>query len=128
MPPGNQYLLAFGGGRIAAGTTHENTDVFDPRPTAGGIHEVMDKALATAPGLIDAAYTETRVGFRPYTPGFLPVIGSVPGWEGLLAANGLGSSGLTTGPFIGSELAKIALGLDTELDISPSRPGGSASK
>ena len=123
MPPGNQYLLAFGGGRIAAGTTHENTELFDPRPTAGGMHEVMSKALATAPGLADAAYTETRVGFRPYTPGFLPVIGAVPGWDGLLAANGLGSSGLTTGPYIGSELAKMALGIETGMDLSPYLPG-----
>lgn len=120
MPPGDQYLLAFTGGRIVAGATHEN-DVsgFDARITAGGMQEVLAKALSTAPGLADASLIEARVGFRPFTPGFLPVIGAVPGWEGLLTANGLGASGLTMGPFLGQQLAKLALGHDTDIDLNP---------
>ncbi|WP_165352689.1 NAD(P)/FAD-dependent oxidoreductase [Bacillus infantis] len=120
MPPGDQYLLAFTGGRIVAGATHEN-DVsgFDARITAGGMQEVLSKALSTAPGLADASLIEARVGFRPFTPGFLPVIGAVPGWEGLLTANGLGASGLTMGPFLGQQLAKLALGHDTDIDLNP---------
>jgi D-amino-acid dehydrogenase len=31
-------------------------------------------------------------------------------------ANGLGASGLTAGPYLGSELAKLVLGKPTELD------------
>ncbi|MGD6843771.1 NAD(P)/FAD-dependent oxidoreductase [Bacillus infantis] len=120
MPPGDQYLLAFTGGRIVAGATHEN-DVsgFDTRITAGGMQEVLTKALTTAPGLADASLIEARVGFRPFTPGFLPVIGPVPGWEGLYTANGLGASGLTMGPFLGQQLAKLALGHDTDIDLTP---------
>lgn len=120
MPPGDQYLLAFTGGRIVAGATHEN-DVsgFDARITAGGMQEVLSKALSTAPGLADASLIEARVGFRPFTPSFLPVIGAVPGWEGLLTANGLGASGLTMGPFLGQQLAKLALGHDTDIDLNP---------
>ncbi|MTH32961.1 FAD-dependent oxidoreductase, partial [Veillonella dispar] len=45
------------------------------------------------------------------------VIGAVPGWEGLITANGLGASGLTMGPFIGSQLAKLALGIPLDIDI-----------
>lgn len=45
------------------------------------------------------------------------MIGAVPGWEGLLAANGLGASGLTMGPFIGSQLAKLALGLKPDIEL-----------
>jgi D-amino-acid dehydrogenase len=120
MPPGDQYLLAFTGGRIVAGATHEN-DVsgFDTRITAGGMQEVLAKALSTAPGLADASLMEARVGFRPFTPGFLPVIGAVPGWEGLYTANGLGASGLTMGPFLGQQLAKLALGHETDIDLNP---------
>jgi D-amino-acid dehydrogenase len=61
---------------------------------------------------------ETRVGFRPYTPGFLPVIGALPTYQGLLLANGLGASGLTSGPYLGAELAKLALGKPLEIDLS----------
>ncbi|ENQ3105268.1 D-amino acid dehydrogenase small subunit [Bacillus sp. 491mf] len=118
MPPNDQYILAFEGGRVVVGATHENDTGFDYRVTAGGLHEVFDKALSVAPGLSNSTMMETRVGYRPFTPGFLPVIGELPNFEGILVANGLGASGLTAGPFLGSELAKLALGEPTELDLS----------
>ncbi|MBP1931048.1 NAD(P)/FAD-dependent oxidoreductase [Ammoniphilus resinae] len=118
IPPTDQYLLAFEHGRVVVGATHENDTGFDCRVTAGGIHEVFQKALEVAPGLASATVLETRVGFRPFTPGFLPVIGALPGYEGLLLANGLGASGLTMGPYLGSELAKLALGAPTEIDLN----------
>ena len=118
MPPTDQYLLAFNNERIVAGATHENTDRFDTTATAGGLEELLGKALQIAPGLSMSSLLETRVGFRPFTPGFLPIIGPVPSFQGLLLINGLGSSGLTMGPYIGSELAKSALELETEIDLS----------
>ncbi|PLR95152.1 NAD(P)/FAD-dependent oxidoreductase [Bacillus sp. T33-2] len=117
MPPSDQYILAFDDHRIVAGATHENIDHFDTRITACGLREVFDKALETAPGMENSTFIEARVGFRPFTPGFLPVIGPLPGWEGILVANGLGASGLTIGPFLGSQLAKLALGLELEMDL-----------
>lgn len=118
MPPSDQYILAFNDGKIIVGTTHENDKEFDTRITAGGLQELLGKALTSAPGLADAAFTEARAGYRPYTPGFLPVIGSMPGHPNLLFANGLGASGLTVGPFLGAQLAKMALGLDLDIDLS----------
>ncbi|MCK1993444.1 FAD-binding oxidoreductase [Peribacillus muralis] len=115
MPPSDQYLLAFDHGKIVAGATHENMEVFDNRMTAGGLQEVFNKALHTAPGLLESTFVEARVGFRPFTPGFLPVIGPLPDWENIIVANGLGASGLTMGPYIGSQLANLAL--DEKLDI-----------
>lgn len=118
MPPNNQYLLAFEGGRVVVGATHEDEKGFDTRVTPGGLHEIFDKALMIAPGLADSRVVETRVGFRPFTPGFLPVIGPLPNVEGILVANGLGASGLTAGPYLGAELAKLALGKQLEIDIT----------
>ncbi|WP_054955236.1 NAD(P)/FAD-dependent oxidoreductase [Paenibacillus dakarensis] len=119
IPPTDQYLLAFDNQKIIIGATHENdVEGYDTRVTAGGIQEVLNKGLEIAPGLADSTFQEVRVGFRPFTPGFLPVLGAVPGWEGLLTANGLGASGLTMGPFIGSQLAKLALGLELDIDLS----------
>lgn len=118
MPPSDQYLLAFDHQKIVIGATHENeVNGYDTRTTAGGMQEILNKGLALAPGLADCTFQEVRVGFRPFTPGFLPVIGAVPDWEGLITANGLGASGLTMGPFIGSQLAKLALGLPLDIDI-----------
>jgi D-amino-acid dehydrogenase len=116
MPPGSQYLLGFPEGRVVAGATHEDEVGFDCRVTAGGMHEVLSKAIESAPGIHDCTVVETRVGFRPFTPGFLPVFGAVPGLNGAFTANGLGASGLTAGPYLGSELAKLVMGEETELD------------
>ncbi|WJE16012.1 FAD-dependent oxidoreductase [Halobacillus sp. ACCC02827] len=116
MPPNNQYMLSFGAGKLVVGATHETKAGFDPRVTAGGLHYIFDKALDVAPGLYDGTVVETRVGFRPFTPDSLPVFGALPSHAGLYAANGLGASGLTSGPYLGAELARLVLGEQTELD------------
>lgn len=118
IPPNDQYILAFEDGRIVVGATHENETGLDCRVTAGGLYEIFHKALPIAPDLLNSEILETRVGFRPFTPGFLPVIGALPGYEGLLVANGLGASGLTIGPYLGSELAKLALGQSVEIELN----------
>lgn len=118
MPPTNQYILAFEDGHVVVGATHEDEAGFDHRVTAGGVHEILTKALPIAPGLSEAGLVETRVGFRPFTPGFLPVIGALPDYKNIWVANGIGASGLTSGPYLGAELAKLALGKPTELDLS----------
>ncbi|MFT4415493.1 NAD(P)/FAD-dependent oxidoreductase [Fredinandcohnia humi] len=119
MPPNDQYILAFEGGRVVVGATHENEkEITDTRVTAGGLYEIFDKALAVAPGLSDATILETRVGFRPFTADFLPVIGPIPSYEGLYVANGLGASGLTIGPYLGMQLAKLVNGEPLEIDLN----------
>ena len=37
--------------------------------------------------------------------------------ESLLLANGLGASGLTMGPFLGQQLAKLAMGKPVDIDL-----------
>lgn len=118
MPPTNQYILSFDGGEVVVGATYEDHQAGDMRVTAGGLHEIFDKALQIAPGLKEAAFKEARVGFRPTTPNFMPIIGEVPGLKGVLLANGLGSSGLTVGPYLGAQLAKLARGEKTDIDLA----------
>lgn len=118
MPPSDQYILAFDEGKIVIGATHEDDETQDLNPTAGGMHEVLQKALQVAPGLNEAMFKEVRVGVRPFTPGFLPVIGEVPGHPQILFANGLGASGLTVGPFLGKQLASMVLEKEVEIDLS----------
>jgi D-amino-acid dehydrogenase len=117
IPSNDQYILAFDEGRIVIGATHENDAKFDRRITAGGLHEVLNKALSVAPGLADSTLIETRVGFRPFTPNYLPIIGEVQGYNGLFLANGLGASGLTVGPFLGAQLAKLVLDEPLSIDL-----------
>lgn len=113
----NQYIIPFDNGKIVIGSTSENPDHFDTHITAGGLQTTLNLALETAPGLAGSSFIEARTGFRPYTKNFLPVFGKVPNVTNLLLANGLGASGLTTGPFIGLQLAKIVLGEKVDVTL-----------
>lgn len=118
IPPSDQYLLTFADGRIVIGATHENDVIgYDASVTAGGMQEILNKGLQTASGLADCSLNEIRVGFRPFTADFLPVLGKVPGWNKLIVANGLGSSGLTIGPFLGEQLAKLAMNQQVDIQL-----------
>jgi D-amino-acid dehydrogenase len=119
---GHHYVLAFPGGRVVVGATREPDAGFDHRVTAAGQRQVLDAALALAPGLADATVLETRVGFRPVTPDGFPLLGAVPGVDGLVVATGLGANGLTYGPLMGVLAAGLALGEPPPFDLTPFAP------
>lgn len=118
-PPNNQYIVSLDDGRIVVGATHAKADTLDPQVSVTGMQYMIDEALKMAPHLNQADIIETRVGFRPFTYNHLPVFGYVPEYDGLLFANGLGASGLTTGPFIGKQLSRLAADETPDIDISP---------
>jgi D-amino-acid dehydrogenase len=116
------YVLAFDPDRVVTGATHEAAG-FDYRVTAGGVAAVLADGLRLAPGLADASMVETRVGFRPVSADGVPIVGPVPGIDGLVVATGLGAHGLTLGPVVGAIAARIAVGLDPEQDVAALHPG-----
>lgn len=116
------YLVAFDDSRVVAGATREAGSGFDFRVTPSGLAEVLAQALAVAPGLGSGTYLETRVGFRPVGPDLRPLLGPVPGTDGLVVATGLGATGLTMGPYAGLLAARAALGLPLPLDLAPFSP------
>ncbi len=123
LPGGSShYLLAFEDSRVVAGATREAGAGFDPRVTAGGLGEVLGQALAVAPGLAAATHLETRVGLRPMGPDARPLLGPVPGVDGLVVATGLGAHGLTMGPYTGAIAARAALREPPGIDLVPVSP------
>ncbi|MHA6251556.1 NAD(P)/FAD-dependent oxidoreductase [Oceanobacillus sp. CAU 1775] len=117
MAPGSQYLLGFEDQRFVIGATHEDNVGFNTDVTAFGVHEILHKALEVAPALKDSVFLEARVGFRPTAPNFLPFLGALPNHDGAFFVNGLGSTGLTAGPLLGKELAKLVLNEATDFPI-----------
>jgi D-amino-acid dehydrogenase len=111
------YMVPWPDGRIVAGATREVGSGFASRVTAAGLNEVLGEALRVAPGLKDWDFHEVRVGLRPLTPDYLPVLGAVPGVAGIYLATGHGPTGLTLGPFSGRIVADLALGRDANVDI-----------
>lgn len=123
LPSGTgHYMLAFDDSRVVAGATRETGSGFDYRVTPGGLAEVLHEALTVAPGLASGTYLEARIGFRPMGPDIRPLLGAVPGADGLIIATGLGASGLTMGPYAGELAARTALGASLPLDLSPFSP------
>jgi D-amino-acid dehydrogenase len=116
------YLLAFEDSRVVVGATREMGAGFDHRVTAAGQLEVLQEALAVAPGLRDATLLETRVGFRPATPDGEPVLGALPRHPNVVLATGFGPSGLTLAPYAGALIAEVVLGEEPGMNLSRWRP------
>lgn len=112
------YLVCWPDGRVVAGASRETGSGFAPVTTAAGVHEVLGEAMRVAPGLSPAAIGEIRVGLRPRTADNLPVLGGVPGVEGIYLATGHGANGLQLGPFSGKLAAEWAAGHASTTDIS----------
>jgi D-amino-acid dehydrogenase len=117
----SHYLLAFPDARVVVGATRETASGFDHRVTAAGQLEVLQHALAVAPGLRDATLLETRIGFRPATPDGRPVLGQLPGHPHVVLATGFGPTGLTVAPFAGALVAAAVLGEEPAVDLRPFR-------
>jgi D-amino-acid dehydrogenase len=128
LPQSSHYLVCFDDSRVVVGATRETGSGFDYRVTAAGVKEVMEEALFVAPGLSDSTLHEVRIGFRPAGPDILPLLGTVPTLEGVVIATGLGASGLTMGPYVGTLAAKLALQEELNLDLTPYNPFRNALK
>jgi D-amino-acid dehydrogenase len=122
LPLNSHYFVPFDDSRLVVGATFEAGVGFDYRVTAAGQNEVLNRALAIAPGLADATLIETRIGFRPFGPTDRPIFGRVPGIEGLILGNGLAATGLTIGPYCGKLVADLAMGREAEMDLAPFAP------
>ncbi|WP_088838663.1 FAD-binding oxidoreductase [Listeria sp. ILCC792] len=116
LPPAAKSIVPFDAGQIMLGATHEKEAGFDREPTEAGYEEII-RELAPFIQLKGAQTSTISVGTRPYTPDFTPFIGQI-GDTPIYAANGLGASGLTTGPFVGKLIAECALGEPVSLDIT----------
>lgn len=71
---------------------------------------MLRDALQLAPGLATATVLETSVGIRPMADRGVPLIGRVPGPDGLWMISGYGAGGLTMGPLFGDAVARDVLG------------------
>lgn len=121
------FVTAFGPNRIVTGGTLEPDAGFDRRVTASGLLGNLSTAVEMLPGLATATVAETRVGFRPGTPDDQQLLGAVEGLSGILVATGLGTQGLTFGPYQGLVAARLAMGQEPGSDLSVFRPDRSPS-
>ena len=131
--PGEPYALSLGwagnyvtskpDGLVWGGTTEEEVG-FDERPTSEARDRIMEHLVKMVPALADARLVKQTACLRPLSADGLPVIGPLPGWEGVTVATGAGRKGILLGPAMAEMAADLALGREPSLDpaaFSPSR-------
>lgn len=119
--PRGGYIVPRLDGRLIVGSTEEEVG-FDPSVTAGGIADILGRALRLAPDLRHALLTAAWAGLRPGTPDGRPVLGSDPEIRGLLYATGHHRNGILLAPLTGQIVAELVRGHAPALDLEPFRP------
>jgi D-amino-acid dehydrogenase len=94
------------GGISAIGSTFLTRE---PDPAAW-TERILERAAGFVPGILDAPIRETRACARPLAADGRPLLGPVPGCEGLFVCAGHGPWGISTGPASGRIVADLILG------------------
>ncbi len=81
--------------------------------------ELLPTAIRVFPSLAEAAIAHRWVGLYEMTPDRHPILGTVPGTDGLLLADGFSGHGFQHAPIVGKLLAEIVVeGTARTVDIS----------
>lgn len=78
---------------------------FDRQPTETARLELLRRAMDVFPDLERAELVQQLAGSRPLSPDSKPIIGPVPGREGVLLATGHTTKGIHLGPVTGRTIA-----------------------
>lgn len=103
------YLIPRAGGHLLVGATEEPAAGFDCRATAGAVARLLQAAIALVPALEAAEVVEPWAGLRPATPDLLPLIGPVPGLDGVWLATGHHRNGILLAPLTARAIADALL-------------------
>ena len=114
------YVVARPDGRTLLGSTMEEVGHVK-EVTAGGIHDVLARALSLLPGLSRAPISGTWSGFRPATPDDRPLLGATT-TPGLFVATGHHRNGILLAPETGRLVADLVATGKCDRDLSPFSP------
>ncbi|MCO5316277.1 MAG: glycine oxidase ThiO [Solirubrobacterales bacterium] len=114
------YVAPRRDGRVILGATVEEMD-FDPRVTAGGVHEMLREGYRLIPEIAELEFIGAETGFRPGTPDNMPVIGPVA--EGLILATGHYRNGILLAPVTAQTVAGLVAGDPLDGPAAVADPG-----
>jgi glycine/D-amino acid oxidase-like deaminating enzyme len=113
------YMRPHGDGRLLVGRgfpkeyEQVDPDGYDKTVDAAFEHDVRDRVAARLPQLAEMRAVEGRVGLYDVTPDWHPLLGPVPGVEGLHLATGGSGHCFKLGPAIGELVANGVFGRKT---------------
>jgi glycine oxidase len=103
------YLVPKANGLVFAGATVEKVG-FRRRTTAAGLRGLAKMASSLAPRLGAFAPVDSWAGLRPCSADGLPLLGPLPGWEGVSVATGHYRNGILLSPVTGRFMARAIKG------------------
>jgi glycine/D-amino acid oxidase-like deaminating enzyme len=103
---GESFSLVTAGGASSLGSTFLDTE---PDPV-GLVPSLLARGIGYVPGIASARVGAHRVCARPLCIDGRPMVGRVPGLDGLWVAAGHGPWGISTGPATGRLLADLVDG------------------
>jgi glycine oxidase len=112
------YLVPKADGSLFVGATVEQAG-FDRRVTVAGMHQLMQMLVTIAPDLAEARFLRAWAGLRPATPDHRPILGTVPGLQGVSLAAGHYRNGILLAAITGEVIAQVALGDAPSLSLEP---------
>jgi glycine oxidase len=120
---GGMYLVRKADGITLAGTTEEHDSGFANHPTAAGRQAILSAALHMAPALAEAQVQDQVSGLRPCSADRLPLIGAVPGWQGVYMVTGHFRSGMLLSAISTRIIADLITTGQSPLPIAAFQPG-----
>ncbi|MGB3443352.1 MAG: FAD-dependent oxidoreductase [Actinophytocola sp.] len=108
-------------GTVLIGASRERVGL-DRRMSLPVVRGLAAGAVGLFPFLADVTLLRTYLGFRPYCPDHLPVIGPDPRAPGLVHACGHEGAGIGLSAATGHLIAQALTGVAPDLDLTPFRP------
>jgi D-hydroxyproline dehydrogenase subunit beta len=108
-------------GTVLIGASRERVG-FDRSMSLPVLRTLAAQAVGLFPFLADVHLLRSYLGFRPYCPDHLPVIGPDPRVPGLVHACGHEGAGIGLSAATGHLVAQALTGVEPDLDLTPFRP------
>ncbi len=124
--PDKIYFRPETGGMVLVGTGDHGDPIEYPDSLKDAVDDahierIADLIANRMPAFADAQCTAGWTGPYDITPDWNPIVGPVPGYEGLFVAVGFSGHGFKLAPTIGEGLASVVLGREARVSITPYR-------
>ena len=122
--PGGIYFRCYGGRQVMVGDTTDGEILAAPDNEQADVSldhvaDIGEKLGRRLPSFADAGLAASWTGVYDVTPDWNPVLGPLPGCDGLHVAFGFSGHGFKLSPMVGRIVAQSALGQAPDLPLAP---------
>ena len=122
--PGKLYMRSYGGRQLLVGDGNDGETIRQPDTEQADVAldyvaEIGEQVAHRMPVFATAGLATSWTGVYDVTPDWNPVLGPLPGVEGLHVAYGFSGHGFTLSPIVGRIVAQRALGLVPDFALEP---------